>query len=68
MPTGIVKFYDLTKGYGFITRDEGGDDLFVHISRCDESLEALTKGQRVRFDEAVSKRTGKFEATNVALL
>ena len=67
MATGLVKFYNDAKGYGFIPREDGGDDIFVHISKCDEKLEALEKGQRVRFDEAVSKR-GTPEAINVALL
>ena len=67
MATGLVKFYNDAKGYGFISREDGGVDIFVHISKCDEKLEALEKGQRVHFDEAVSKR-GTPEAINVALL
>jgi cold shock protein len=68
MATGLVKFYNDEKGFGFITREDGGEDVFVHISRCDERLECLEKGQRVRFDEGVNKRSGKPEAINVALL
>jgi cold shock protein len=68
MATGTVKFYNEAKGYGFITPDDGGTDVFVHISNCDESIDLLVKGQRVRFDEQVSARNGKPEAHAVALL
>ena len=68
MATGTVKFYNEAKGYGFITPDDGGADLFVHISNCAENIDLLVKGQRVRFDEQVSARNGKSEAHAVALL
>jgi cold shock protein len=68
MATGIVKFYNEEKGFGFITREDGEGKIFVHISNCAEDIEALEKGQRVRFDEGVSKRSGKPEAIAVALL
>ena len=67
MPSGTVKYFSEAKGYGFIARDDGGSDLFVHISNCAENLEVLTKGQRVRYDERISKR-GKLEAYTVALV
>jgi CspA family cold shock protein len=59
--TGIVKFYNESKGYGFITPDAGGTDVFDHISACDERIEALEKGQRVRFEE----RTSQHEAESL---
>jgi cold shock protein len=68
MATGTVKFYNEAKGYGFITPDDGGADVFVHISNCAENIDLLVKGQRVRFDEQVSARNGKPEARAVALL
>ena len=69
MPAGIVKSYNSNKGFGFIRPDSGGDDPFVHISRCAEGLDELVQGQRVRFDEQPSrKKSGQFEAVNVALL
>ena len=52
MLTGMVKFFNGSKGFGFITRDDGGGDIFVHISNCDESIEALELGWRVSFEEA----------------
>jgi cold shock protein len=68
MASGTVKFYNNDKGFGFITRDDGKGEIFVHISNCEESIEALSQGQRVRFEEGVSKRNGKPEAHAVALL
>ena len=68
MATGTVKFYNDGKGYGFITPDDGGADIFVHISNCAENIDLLIKGQRVRFDQRVGARNGKPEAHAVALL
>jgi cold shock CspA family protein len=68
MPAGIVKFYKEEKGFGFIGRDGGKGDIFFHISNCDEKIEALEKGDRVEFEEALSERTGKSEARNVKLV
>jgi CspA family cold shock protein len=63
MATGTIKFYNESKGYGFIAPDAGGVDLFVHISSCDERIEALEKGQRVRFEERTSARSGNPKRT-----
>jgi cold shock protein len=68
MAAGTVRFYNEAKGYGFIAPDDGGADIFVHISNCVENIDLLVKGQRVRFDEQVSARNGKPEAHAVALL
>jgi cold shock protein len=67
MAAGTVKLYNADKGFGFITKDDGGE-IFVHISNCARDLEELVQGQRVRFDEQNSKRSGKPEATAVELL
>lgn len=55
MPTGKVKFYDRDKGFGFVSRDDGGD-VFVPKSALPEGVEALTAGARVEFGVAAGKR------------
>jgi CspA family cold shock protein len=51
MTTGTVKFFNTTKGFGFITPDDGSKDVFVHISAVESSdLGYLTDGQKVSFD------------------
>ena len=49
MATGTIKFFNDEKGFGFITRDDGGDDVFVHV-RSLNGLATLMEGMRVRFD------------------
>jgi cold shock protein len=68
MPTGVVKSYRGDRGFGFIKPDAGGADVFVHIHRCDDGVAGLEIGQRVRFEERVSKHSEKPEAYAVALL
>ena len=68
MSTGVVKWFNATKGFGFITPDEGGQDAFVHISAVQRSgLDSLAEGQKVEFD-LQKGRTGKSEATNLKTL
>ncbi|MFM2128843.1 MAG: hypothetical protein RL477_389 [Pseudomonadota bacterium] len=51
MATGTVKFFNQTRGFGFITPDDGSKDVFVHISAVERSgLSGLTEGQKVSFD------------------
>ena len=51
MTTGTVKFFNTTKGYGFIAPEDGSKDVFVHISAVERSgLGSLTDGQKVSFD------------------
>jgi len=51
MPTGTVKWFNTTKGYGFIAPDEGGKDVFVHISAVERSgLTGLADNQKVSYD------------------
>ena len=58
MPTGTVKWFSPTRGYGFITPDDGGRDVFVHISAVQQSgMPALSEGQRLNF-EVISDRRG----------
>jgi CspA family cold shock protein len=64
--TGTVKWFNAQKGYGFITRDSGGKDVFVHVSALERSgVEGLTEGQLVVFD-VVEGRKG-LEAAKVRL-
>ncbi len=62
MPVGTVKWFNASKGYGFIAREDG-DDVFVHISALGGDSQGLDEGQRVEF-EIVQGRKG-FEAANV---
>lgn len=64
--TGTVKFFNAMKGFGFITRDDGKEDAFVHISAVERSgLPGINEGDRFSFDLEVDRR-GKFSAVNLA--
>ncbi|MFP3920317.1 MAG: cold-shock protein [Dichotomicrobium sp.] len=66
--TGTVKFFNQTKGYGFITPDEGGKDVFVHISAVERSgLAALDEGMRVTFETEPDPRGKGPKAVNLAM-
>ncbi len=68
MPTGVVKWFNPTKGYGFIVPDEGGSEVFDHISAVERAgLHSLNEGQRVEY-ELVPSRDGKFEADNLVVV
>lgn len=68
MATGTVKWFNGQKGYGFIQPDEGGSDVFVHISAVQRSgLTALDEGQKVSYELVPDKRTGKSAADNLAI-
>lgn len=65
MPNGTVKWFNTTKGYGFIEPDEGGKDVFVHISAVERSgLTGLADNQKVAF-ELEEGRDGRQLATNL---
>jgi CspA family cold shock protein len=65
MATGTVKFFDETKGYGFITNEAGGNDAFVHISAVQAAgMSTLDKEQRLSYDLENDKR-GKTSAVNL---
>lgn len=67
MARGTVKFFNASKGFGFIQPDGGGADLFVHISAIEKSgLRTLIEGQRVQFEIVRDNRTGKYFAGSVA--
>ncbi|WP_119462591.1 cold-shock protein [Rhodospirillaceae bacterium SYSU D60014] len=64
MASGIVKFFNTQKGYGFIQPDDGAKDVFVHISALERAgMHSLSEGQKVTFD-VVSER-GKLAAANL---
>jgi CspA family cold shock protein len=65
--TGTVKWFNPTKGFGFIQPDGGGADAFVHISAVERAgLSSLNEGQRVKYD-LVAGRNGKSSAENLKL-
>ena len=66
MATGTVKWFNEQKGYGFIQPDQGGKDVFVHISAVERSgMRSLTDGQKVSYEIQADRRTGKESAANL---
>jgi len=68
MATGIVKWFNTTKGFGFIEPEDGGKDAFVHISAVERAgLRALDEGQRISY-ELEARRDGKSSAENLTVI
>lgn len=67
MATGSVKFFNQDKGFGFITPDSGGADVFVHISAVTRGG-SLQDGQKVSYELGQDRKTGKSKAENVTPL
>ncbi|WP_296432041.1 cold-shock protein [Yoonia sp.] len=66
MPSGSVKWFNTTKGYGFIAPDDGGADIFVHISAVEQSgLTGLADDQKVSFD-LIEGRDGRQMAGSIS--
>lgn len=64
MATGTVKWFNATKGYGFIQPDQGGSDVFVHISAVERAgLKSLNEGQKMEYELATNK--GRTSAVNL---
>ncbi|MBB3770312.1 MULTISPECIES: cold-shock protein [Ancylobacter] len=64
--TGTVKWFNEQKGYGFIQPDNGGKDVFVHISAVQRSgLQGLREGEKVSFELSTDQRSGKTSAVNL---
>jgi CspA family cold shock protein len=63
---GTVKWFNTQKGYGFIQPEDGGKDVFVHISAVEQAdLRELREGQRVAFEIVTNRKTGKSAAENL---
>ncbi|MGA7326525.1 MAG: cold-shock protein [Rhodomicrobium sp.] len=66
MAQGTVKFFNENKGFGFITPDDGGTDVFVHVSALERAgISYLREGQKVHFDLEPDRKSGKMRATNL---
>jgi len=68
MATGTVKWFNTTKGYGFIKPDDGGSDVFVHISAVERAgFTSLPEGAKISFELKLDPRKGKSNAENLRL-
>ena len=66
MAQGTVKWFNGQKGFGFIQPDDGGKDVFVHISAVERAgLSGLNEGQKIAFDLVADRKTGKSSADNL---
>ena len=66
MATGTVKWFNTSKGYGFIEPDAGGPDVFVHISAVERAgLQGLREGEKVSYEIEQDRRSGKSSASNL---
>jgi len=69
MASGTVKWFNSQKGFGFIQPDNGGTDVFVHISAVERAgLPGLNEGQKVNFESKTDKMRGKVSAENLSLI
>jgi CspA family cold shock protein len=66
---GTVKWYNTEKGYGFIVPEDGGGDIFVHVSAVEKAgLKKLDENQKVGFDRETNPRNSKTSAVNINLI
>ena len=66
MATGTVKWFNGEKGYGFIQPDNGGKDVFVHISAVEQAgMRSLNGGQKIDYEEIADRKSGKVSAGNL---
>jgi CspA family cold shock protein len=66
MTQGTVKWFNVQKGFGFIQPDDGGKDVFVHVSAVERAgMRGLNEGQKVSFDVVTDRKTGKSAADNL---
>ena len=68
MQTGVVKWFNATKGFGFIEPEAGGQDVFVHVSAVERAgLRSLVEGQKIGYELLADRRSGKFSADQLQL-
>ncbi|MQW88522.1 cold-shock protein [Sinorhizobium saheli] len=66
MPTGTVKWFNATKGFGFIQADDGSTDVFVHISAVERAgMRGLNEGQKITYELVKDRKSGKVSAENL---
>jgi cold shock protein len=66
---GKVKWFNSQKGYGFIEPDDGGKDVFVHVSAVERAgMQNLNEGQKISFDVIANRKSGKFAAENLRVI
>lgn len=66
MAKGTVKWFNSKKGFGFIQPDDGGNDVFVHISAVERAgMDSLNEGQKVSYEIVLDRKTGKSSAQNL---
>jgi CspA family cold shock protein len=69
MITGTVKFFDTTKGFGFIKPEDGSNDAFVHATALERAgIHSLTEGQKIRYELVSDPRSGKMSADSIELV
>ena len=69
MQTGSVKFYNASRGYGFIQPEDGSPDVFIHATALEDAgLRGLAEGQKLSFDVKTDPRSGKTAASNVQMV
>jgi CspA family cold shock protein len=69
MTIGTVKFFNAARGYGFITPEDAGPDVFLHVSALEAAgIRSVSEGDRLSFDAVMDQRKGKTNAQNVKKL
>ncbi len=64
--TGVVKWFNATKGFGFIQPDAGGPDVFVHISAVERAgMRSIAEGQKIGYEIVQDRKSGKMSADNL---
>jgi CspA family cold shock protein len=69
MATGVVKWFNGQKGFGFLQPDDGSKDVFVHISAVEQAgLTGLNEGQKLSYELTADRRTGKSSASRLQMV